>query len=213
MATPAAFSSGDYWEVRYRDGGTSGAGSAGRLARFKADVINRFIVANGIRSVIDLGCGDGSQLGLLELPTAYVGVDVSPTALARCAARNPNQRFIAPEQLRTVPPAELTLSLDVIYHLAEDSIFTSTMRTLFAWATRFVLIYASNRDASSPSAHVRHRRFTDLVASNEPDWRLIAKLPNPFPYDPRLPDETSFADFFVYGRRGEPCSIVVPSVM
>ncbi|MGD0429999.1 MAG: class I SAM-dependent methyltransferase [Acetobacteraceae bacterium] len=212
MATLSAFSSGEYWEVRYRRGGTSGAGSVGRLARFKADVINRFIVANGIRSVIDLGCGDGSQLGLLGLPAEYVGVDVSPTALARCAERYPNLRFVTPEQLRTVPPAELTLSLDVIYHLVEGTVFTSTMRTLFAWATRFVLIYASDRDEVSPSAHVRHRRFTDLVTATEPDWRLVVKLPNPFPYDPRLPDETSFADFFVYGRRDAPCSIVVPAV-
>jgi hypothetical protein len=37
------FSSGTYWESRYRSGGASGAGSLGRLARFKAGVINRFI--------------------------------------------------------------------------------------------------------------------------------------------------------------------------
>jgi len=206
----APFASDLYWEARYREGGTSGMGSVGRLARFKAVTINQFIANNAVRSVIDVGCGDASQLGLLEVPADYVGVDVSPTALALCAARFPERQFVTPEELRTVPPAELTLSLDVIYHLVEDAVFVTTMRTLFAWATRFVMIYASNRDAAWSSAHVRHRRFTDHVAATEPDWRLLAHLPNPFPYSPERPDDTSFADFFVYGRHGAPCSITVP---
>jgi hypothetical protein len=212
MAATIGFSSGEYWEARYGRGGASGAGSLGRLARFKAAVINRFIVENRIGSVIDVGCGDASQLGLLELPPDYVGVDVSATALARCADRFPGRRFVTPDKLRTVPPAELTLSLDVIYHLIEDTVFTATMRTLFAWATRFVVIYASNSDAVSSSPHVRHRRFTAHVDATEPDWRLLAHLPNPYPFDPARPDDTSFADFFIYGRHDAGCSIVVPAV-
>lgn len=211
MTASRAFSSGDYWETRYRAGGTSGMGSAGRLARFKAAVISRFIAANEIRSMIDLGCGDASQLALLEVPASYIGVDVSPAALASCTARFPELRFVTPDALRTMPPAELTLSLDVIYHLIEDPIFTVTMRTLFAWATRFVVIYASNLDAASPSPHVRHRRFTDHVATTEPDWRLLAHLPNPYPFDPTRPHDTSFADFFIYGRPDAACLISVPA--
>jgi Methyltransferase domain len=205
------FSSGDYWEARYRDGGASGAGSVGRLAMFKAAVINRFIAMNEIGSVIDFGCGDASQLALLALPADYAGVDVSPTALAQCAARFPDRRFVLPEQARTLPSAELTLSLDVIYHLIEDAVFAAAMRTLFGYATRFVMIYASNADAAWASAHVRHRRFTDHVAATQPDWRLLAHLPNPYPFDPTRPDDTSFADFFVFGRHGAACSIEVPA--
>jgi len=206
------FLSGDYWEDRYRAGGTSGMGSVGRLARFKAETINRFISENKIRSVIDLGCGNASQLSLLEVPVDYVGVDVSPSALALCAARFRARRFITQDDLNTIPPAELTLSLDVIYHLTEDDAFATAMHTLFAWATRFVVIYASNLDATWPARHVRHRRFTDHVAATQPDWRLLAHLPNPYPYDPARPDDTSFADFFIYGRGGAGCSIRVPGM-
>jgi SAM-dependent methyltransferase len=211
MAAQHEFSSGEYWETRYRAGGTSGMGSVGRLARFKAATINGFINANAITSVIDLGCGDASQLALLELPADYVGVDVSPAALVRCTAQFPGRRFMLPDDLRTISPAELTLSLDVLYHLIEDHVFAAAIRTLFAWATRFVVIYASNLDAASPSLHVRHRRVTDHVAATEPDWRLLAHLPNPYPYQEASPDETSFADFFIYGRNDAPCSIVVPA--
>ena len=112
----------------------------------------------------------------------------------------------------TVRPAELTLALDVIYHLTEDRIFAPFMRTLFSWAAGFVVIYASNVDATTASPHVRHRRFTDHVAATEPDWRLLAHLPNPYPFDAANPDETSFADFFIYGRTDAPCTIVVPAL-
>jgi len=42
------FSSAKYWEARYRNGGTSGAGSQGRLVAYKAAVINSIIALNGI---------------------------------------------------------------------------------------------------------------------------------------------------------------------
>ncbi len=205
-----AFSSIQYWEARYRANGTSGAGSAGRLARFKAGVVNHFIADNRITSMIDLGCGDGSQLALFDLPDDYTGVDASSTAVAACAARFPDRRFLTLDAVAEVPPAELTLSLDVVYHLTEDAVFTGYTRLLFGKATRFVMIYASNTDATWPAAHVRHRRFTDHVAANEPAWRLLAHLPNPFPHDPRRPDDTSFADFFVYGRPDSACMVHLP---
>src|SRR3954454_7008343 len=130
MATANPFRSGEYWESRYRNGGTSGAGSVGRLARYKAGFINRFIADNRIGGVIDLGCGDASQLGLLELPADYIGVDVSPSALERCAAPFPGRRSSTPDELPSVASAELTLSLDVLYHLTEDSVFATALRTL-----------------------------------------------------------------------------------
>ena len=205
-----AFSSPAYWEQRYRAGGNSGAGSGGPLLRYKAAVINGFIAENGVASVLDLGCGDGRLLSLLRAPS-YVGVDVSPTALACCIARFRQHRFLLFDALDTEPPAELALSIDVIFHLVEDDVFVRTMDTLFGGATRFVLIYASNVDCGWPSPHVRHRRFTELVEAAYPDWRLAAHLPNPYPYDPARPNETSFADFFVYVRSDAGCTVRLPA--
>ena len=44
----------------------------GELAKFKARVMNDFVRENGIRSVIELGCGDGMQLALADYPR-YLG--------------------------------------------------------------------------------------------------------------------------------------------
>ena len=96
--------------------------------------------------------------------------------------------------------ADLALSLDVVYHLIEDDVFERYMRDLFASAKRFVIVYSSNFEQSpdvKPS-HVRHRKFTDWVSDNCKNARLIETIPNRYPHNEQSPDDTSFADFFVY---------------
>ena len=195
------FSSSTYWDMRYRRGGNSGAGSYGRLAKFKAGFINAFAAANRVTDVIDLGCGDGNLLSMLRVD-AYTGVDVSHAILADVSARFPGHRFVPFDRIEAEPQADVALSIDVIFHLVEDDVFTRYMGALFAHAQRFVLIYASNIDLPWPSPHVRHRRFSDHVAAHFPDWHLCAHVPNRHAFDPARPDDTSFADFFVYARSG-----------
>jgi SAM-dependent methyltransferase len=198
------FNSADYWDARYSRGGTSGAGSQGRLVAHKAAVINSIVALNGIAHVADFGCGDGTLLGMLEVP-AYTGLDASPHALRHCATRFPQHRFLPLCEARQAGPADLCLSVDVIFHLVEDGVFADHLAALFGAASGLVLIYASNTDP-----HVRHRRFTSTIAATFPDWRLCAHLPNPYPYDPAQPQATSFADFFVYARPGRTWRLAVP---
>lgn len=201
--------------MRYRAGGHSGAGSYGRLAAFKADFLNALVRDNAIGSVIEFGCGDGSQLALLEVAD-YVGLDVAPAAVARCRARfagQPGRDFRLMAERGGLAAAELGLSLDVVYHLVEDAVFADYMQALFDHAWRFVVVYASDTDAEWPSAHVRHRRFTAHVAQHFPEWQLAAVVPNIFPYDPQRPGHTSFAAFHVYRQAHEPCRIAVPGAM
>lgn len=198
---PAGFkTSSDYWDRRYRAGGTSGAGSYDRLAEFKADFLNRFVAEHQIGSVIEFGSGDGAQLQRARYPS-YLGVDISATAVARCRALfadDATKRFLQPDAVPPGTTAELALSLDVIYHLVEDPVFEAYMRQLFGAAVRFVIIYSSDMDQAWTAEHVRHRRFTQWVAQNMPGWRLQATIKNAYPYDAADPDRTSFADFHVF---------------
>jgi len=191
-----------YWESRYAKGGTSGAGSYGRLAHFKAQVLNKFVKEYSIQSVIEFGCGDGNQLSLAEYPT-YFGLDVSPTAIQSCISRfeqDPTKRFaVYGAASRSDFQAELALSLDVVYHLVEDEVFNDYMRSLFGASGKFVIVYASNQDLP-PDVHVRHRKFTDWVTEQAPDWALLRMIPNRYPFDPNSPDETSFAEFYIFER-------------
>ena len=125
---PARFEgSQHYWAARYAQGGTSGAGSYGRLAEFKAEVLNDFVRENDIRTVVEHGCGDGNQLALAAYPR-YLGLDVTTEAVALCRSRFARD---ATKEFRTLSEyggerAEVALSLDVIFHLVEDHVSKRT---------------------------------------------------------------------------------------
>ena len=197
------FDSAQYWENRYRAGGTSGSGSHGRLARYKADTLNALVRRHNIGSVVEFGCGDGAQLALAAYPS-YVGVDVSPTALALCRKRfeqDAAKRFL-PAGDGGIGRADMALSLDVIFHLVEQDVFDRYMRALFDAALRFVVIYGSDREQPTPDPHVRHRAFSRWIGENAQDWRRVERGRNPYPFDPGRPDDTSFCEFQIFERSG-----------
>jgi cyclopropane fatty-acyl-phospholipid synthase-like methyltransferase len=196
-------SSSSYWEQRYRQGGTSGSGSYGRLAEFKAKTINDFVQRMGIRTVIEFGCGDGAQLALSQYPS-YVGIDVAESSIVACRQRfagdGTKSFYLIGDMPKNPDRFDLVLSLDVIYHLVEDEIFESYMRSLFAKAGRFVAIYSSNKSEPSDAPHVRHRLFTQWIEIHEPEWRQSGFLPNIYPHNPARIEDTSFADFYFFER-------------
>lgn len=195
--------SGDYWENRYREGGTSGSGSYGRLALFKAEVLNRFVAENKITSVLEFGCGDGHQLSLAKYPH-YTGLDVSKTAVRNCRKLfledNSKHFFLYGEEKANALKAGLALSVDVIFHLVEDEVFERYMRDLFGAALKYVIIYSSNYD-NAQSFHERERNFTRWIEENEPEWQLIQKIDNRYPYDPKDAENTSKSDFYIFGKK------------
>ena len=193
-------SSADYWERRYRAGLSSGSGSYGELAPYKAGILNDFVREQGVQSVIEFGCGDGHQLTLASYPR-YLGLDVSRAAVDMCAARfrdDPTKSFLWYDPQRTVRlsgflGADLTLSLDVIYHLLEDQAYHAYLRDLFSTSRRYVIVYSSNQDPGGTVRHVRHHKFTDDVAREFPQFRLRQHIPNPHAAQ-------TFADFYIFEK-------------
>ena len=189
------FSSSSYWEARYKNGGNSGAGSYGKLADFKAQIINDIVRANAVRSVTEFGVGDGNQLRLASYPR-YIGVDVSPTILQKAKtqwSQDPSKQFfIATPGNVSLVSSEMTLSLDVIYHLIELPVFQQYMDDLFKAAERFVVIYAFDR-TERIAPHVLYRKFTDYINIRFPCWKLMKMIPNPW-------KGSGGADFYVYER-------------
>lgn len=194
-------SSENYWLERYKKGGNSGFGSYGPLAQYKANILNEFVAANAIDTIIEYGCGDGNQLTLARYPH-YIGFDISPDAIALCKrlfANDPSKAFYLMKEYAG-QQAALTLSLDVIYHLVEDAVFENYMQVLFASSRGYVIIYSSNAEAGSfSSPHVKHRKFTDWVEKCMPDWHLIRHIPNAYA-DSHKTKERSNADFFMYKK-------------
>lgn len=195
------FGSAEYWERRYASGRSSGPGSYNRLALFKAEILNEFVQKMKIATVLELGSGDGAQLELAEYPS-YVGVDVSPTIVEQANEKfrgDTTKSFVLLDYISETR-ADLTLSLDVIYHLVEDTVFEAHMRELFDRANRFTIVYSSKKNEMADSVHVRHRLFTEWVRINRSDFELTSSIPNRFPFDRADPDNTSFADFYIFKR-------------
>lgn len=186
-----------YWERRYASGGNSGPGSTGVLAAYKAAVVNALVAEHGIRSVVELGCGDGQQLMLAVYPE-YAGVDISASAIDRCRrlfANDPGKKFdvydpggFRPEAHR----AELALSMEVIFHLTEDALYRTYLEHLFACAERWVIIFSSNNPEADDGRfpHVRSRAFLPDVPAG---WKLEQRLPNPHA-------AISMSEFFIFSR-------------
>jgi hypothetical protein len=189
----------NYWIRRYNSGRNSGEGSYSKLAEFKAGIINDFVKDNNVATIIEYGCGDGNQLRLAEYPS-YIGFDVGPKAIELCRdifQHNKTKRFNLMSEYKG-ETAQLTLSLDVIYHLVEDKIYYSYMERLFNSSERFVIIYSSDFDEEQ-KYHEKRRRFTKWVKTNKPHWKLIRQIPNRFPYNDKM-KEGSLSDFYIYEK-------------
>lgn len=208
--TSPIFNSVDYWENRYKTGGNSGSGSYGKLAEFKARILNNFVAENRINSVIEFGCGDGNQISLSNYPM-YLGLDVSPTAIEICKKKFINDTkksfFLYHDKCfvdnHSVFKCELALSLDVIYHLVEKDIYENYLSHLFQSASRFVIIYSSNCNPiqNKVGSHEFHRIFTVDVERIAPEWELISEIENELKPSNWSDEEGSIANFFIYKKK------------
>jgi len=164
--------------------------------------LNEFVAAHNIAAVIEFGCGDGNQLALAHYPR-YSGFDVSQEAVNRCRSVYSSDSSKEFQLLSEYAgqKADLTLSLDVIYHLVEDDVFSDHMRLLFDSSTKYVIIYSSNTEKQElfQPPHVRHRKFTAWMETNMPQWKLVQHVKNKYPFKGNDAEESS-ADFFVYAR-------------
>jgi hypothetical protein len=210
----------DYWDIRYKKGDSkhghaadSGAGSRGKLANFKAKVINAFVSRNHVKSVIDFGVGDGTQLALSKY-RLFTGVDVSQFAVQRLAQRfaaDWRKRFIWYNGTRSsltgtsgkLLQGDLSMSLEVIFHITQPDIFSNYMELLFDTSKRFVIILSNdpneNEDCNqgvcyTSSSHLRYWAITRWVENNRADeWQLAGDLQHKYP-------EQAWSDFYFFAR-------------
>lgn len=195
MSAPAYTPAG-YWERRYRDGRTSGAGSEGAEGAYKAAYVSNFLADHGVVTVVDWGCGDGQVLARTKFPkgTQYTGVDVSQTIVDRMRVQFPQHRFIGPNDAHAWEDAyRLALSMDVLFHLPDDADYYGYLDHLFNSAVRHVVIYSTDQADGRTARHVFRRKFTVDIAERYLDWELKSAEP---------PLSEGLASFFVYGKVG-----------
>ena len=199
------FNSAAFWEEHYKKGGDSGAGSRDHLSEFKAKIVNNFIKNNNINTLIEIGCGDGNIISMLNVNN-YVGVDVSPTIIEKnrkLFQHDMSKSFFTTEEREEYiyRRFDASLSMDVIFHLVEDDIFYAYMKDLFDLSERYVIIYSSNHEEYTAWKEFRHRNFTGYVQNNFPEWEIYKYIPNKYPYIIGNETGTSVSDFFIYRKK------------
>ena len=168
------FNSKNYWENRYKNNGNSGLGSYGDEAIFKSEYINNFIKKYEIKTINDFGCGDSNQISMFDGFEKYNGYDVSQTILDLCTNKfKLDNRYNFLNNINNMVKADVTFSLDVTYHITEDKLFDEYMKNIFSLTNNFVLIYSINKEYVSYVPHIKHRKFTDWVDKNYPNFELI----------------------------------------
>ena len=194
----------DYWEKRYSNGGNSGEGSYNHLAFFKSSIINNFVKLNNISTVIEWGSGDCNQLKYANYKN-YIGYDVSQAAVNICKKKFYNDStktfYFLDDNFINNKKADLSLSLDVIFHLIEDKTFDLYMKNLFNSSNKYIIIYSSNIDSKyrKSGKYVKHRKFTDWIDKYMSEkWKLKKYIPNKYPTYSKFNGSKTYSNFYIY---------------
>ena len=188
-----------YWQVRYERGETSGVGSHGDLANYKADTINQFMSNNHVESVIEFGCGDGNQISLTDY-RRYTGLDVATSAVELCRRRfadDTSKTFLPYEPgvtLRDNPlTADLVICLDVLYHITDEDDFRATLTDILTSASKYVILYTNVDSGGGVSQHIVWRDTRSYLAEY-PEFEIDRIDEQPYP-------DVSDAKFIFLSRR------------
>jgi hypothetical protein len=159
----------------------SGAGAAEeQTARLRAE-LPALLTDLGVRSLLDLPCGDYSWMATIDLPVErYIGADLLPELIAPLQGRygDARRRFMVLDLTRdTLPAADLLLCRDCLVHLSLVDIrlaLSNVARSGISWLLTTTFPEGAENE--------------DIVTG---DWRLLHLERAPFSFPPpvRLLDE------------------------
>jgi hypothetical protein len=167
--------SNQYWQDRYKFGGTSGKGSRGKLAVEKAALVNALCQTYNIGTIVEFGSGDGVCASMFDTGR-YIGFDISDVAIEfakdRCPDRNKHRFFnyskLSADEINAtvlqnrLPGSVMSLSMDVIFHLVEDDVFYKYIDTLCKAPSDYIVVRSSDIDGC-PHAHYRDRAYSQIL--------------------------------------------------
>ncbi len=83
------------------------------------------------------------------------------------------------------------------------------MTYFFNSARKYVIIYHTNFDGKSNVSHVKHRNYESWIKTHFPNWSMIEKIDNPYPFDTKDTDNTSDDDFYMFKIMGRLLFLVI----
>lgn len=127
----------------------SGHGSSASATRFLRTALSQLLSDLGVRSMVDVPCGDFNWMRLLEPPIDYFGADIVPQ-LIEANQRNysrPGRAFGLLDIVKDQPPkADLVFSRDLLVHLSERDIWSALQNIFDSGAKYLVATTFTSRD-------------------------------------------------------------------
>ncbi len=150
----------NHWAAASASGGGADLDQTAALRLALPDLCRRL----GIRTILDLPCGDGGWMAAVEWPagTQYLGADLLPDLVAQCRARyaREGRRYVTLDLTASaLPEAGLLFCRDCFVHLSYDDI-ERALRRIHAGRFTWLLATTFPDEASN----------VDIVTG---DWRPL----------------------------------------
>lgn len=137
----------------------------GRLAILRA-LLAEILPAQKQARILDVGCGTGGVTFALSADYACTGIEPIPEAVALAKERFPGCRFLcgrAPEDVRDeMRQADAVLLMDVLEHIEDDFLFTSSLLAAMKPGAHLVLMAPADPSLWGPHdrGFEHYRRYT-----------------------------------------------------
>jgi hypothetical protein len=155
----------------------SGLGSELAATEGFRERLPSFLARHGVRSLLDVPCGDFGWLSTVDLGVVYTGADIVTSLVDENARRyggpSSGRRFLALDLTQDpLPRADLVLCRDCLVHLSFDNITRALANIRTSGATYLLT-----------TTFLEHEANTDI---EDGDWRMLNLEYSPFNLPPPI---------------------------
>ena len=183
----------------------------GPTSRHQRRVTARLLDGLKFGSVLDVGCGEGSNLAFLQgryAPARAVGLDVSAEAVERARGRCPGGEFHVGDaaEAASLGRFDLVTCIDVLEHVERDAELVAALAKASARWVFCVSVQGTMRPGEGEIGHLRNYRRGQLAGMmRDAGLRIVSEVEWGFPfYSPlfRSAVSGSGGESLSYGRYG-----------
>jgi len=192
-----AFDQGNYWRERHSEfrGDPRSVGNMGHSSEQAEEDEREFLrkvatVAKAIKpgsSILDLGCGYGRASSIfMQAGCDYVGVDISPDAIADARQRNPAAKFEISDLLEWTAPGQFDVVcfFYVLVHFVDDADWRRMIERSLEWVApggTWLIADEFPTERRLPATHVVQRPLAEYSpVLKDRGFRFVRKIESRF---------------------------------
>lgn len=187
-----SYNEAEYWEERYRRGGSSGPGLSSER-ELLAQRVNEAAERYSAHSILDVGVGTGELARMFltpfilnrNTPWHYTGIDISKSAIERILENNhlPHQAALSVMVADIVEkpffPRDMVLCFNVHYHIATDERAAKLIKNVLESALKVVLFLTWNERVLERKPFGAHCFYRPFELPNGSGFTILDSQPLP----------------------------------